>query len=104
MTGRWPFRKSDANTSSSKTKKKAPLPKKEWNRPYMSVEIVQALYDQNASVGLPHVHLPGSWHLNARRVLVPPVPRRRQERRAEIRCRRVIPLLFFRNYRFMFFA
>jgi hypothetical protein len=58
----------------------------------MSVEIAQAMYDQNASVGLRDVHLPGGWHLNARRVLVPPVPRRRQERRAEIRCRWVIRL------------
>jgi hypothetical protein len=38
------------------------------------------LYDQNASVGLRDVHLPGGWHLNARRVPVPPVPRRGQER------------------------
>jgi hypothetical protein len=41
MTGRWPFRKTDAGASSSKgkAKAKAPKPKKERNRPYMSVEI-----------------------------------------------------------------
>jgi hypothetical protein len=43
MTGRWPFRKTDADASSSKAK--APPPKKEQNRPYMNVEIVQGLYD-----------------------------------------------------------
>jgi hypothetical protein len=56
------------------------------------VEIVQALYDQNKSVGLRDVHLPGGWHLNARRVLVPPVPRRGLARRDEIRHRRDILL------------
>jgi hypothetical protein len=45
MTWRWPFRRSDADASSSKVKKKAPPPKKERNRPYMNVEIVQALYE-----------------------------------------------------------
>jgi hypothetical protein len=38
MTGRWPFRKSDAGASSSAAKKKA-QPPKESNRPYMNVEI-----------------------------------------------------------------
>jgi hypothetical protein len=42
----------------------------------MSVEIAQALYDQNVSVGLRDVHLPGGFHLNTRRVPVPLVPRR----------------------------
>jgi hypothetical protein len=42
----------------------------------MSVEIAHALYNQNALVGLRDVHLPGGWHLNARRVPVPPVPHR----------------------------
>jgi hypothetical protein len=50
MTRHWPFRKTDTDASSSKTKAKAPPPKKECNRPYFSVEIVQALYDQNESV------------------------------------------------------
>jgi hypothetical protein len=77
MTGRWPFKKTDAGASSSlAAKKKAPPPKKERNWPYMNVEIAQALYDQNVSVGLRDVHLPGGWHLNARRVPVPPMPRR----------------------------
>jgi hypothetical protein len=56
----------------------------------MSVEIAQALYDQNSSVGLRDVHLPGGWHLNARRVSVPPVPRRGRARRDEIWHRRAI--------------
>jgi hypothetical protein len=60
-------------------KKKAPPPKKERNMPYMSMEITQALYKQNASMGMRDVHLPGGWHLNARRVLVPLVPRRGQD-------------------------
>jgi hypothetical protein len=30
------------------------------------------------------VHLPGSWHLNARRIPIPPVPRRGQAWRDEI--------------------
>jgi hypothetical protein len=30
----------------------------------MSVEIVQALYGQNMSVGLRDVHLPDEWHLS----------------------------------------
>jgi hypothetical protein len=59
MTGRWPFRKTDASASSSKAKAKARPSKKEQNRPYFSVEITQALYDQNESVGLRDVHLPG---------------------------------------------
>jgi hypothetical protein len=63
-------------SSSSAVKKNAPPPKKERNHPYMSVEIAQALYDQNASMGLRDVHLPGGWHLNTRRVSVPLVPRR----------------------------
>jgi hypothetical protein len=58
MIGRWPFRKTDAGASSSKAKAKVPPPKKESNRPYMSVEIMQALYDQNSSVGMRGVHLP----------------------------------------------
>jgi hypothetical protein len=82
MTGRWPFRKTDAGPSSSKGKAKAkakvPPPMKERNRPYFSVEIVQALYNQNESVGLRDIHIPGGWHLNARRVSVPPVPRHRR--------------------------
>jgi hypothetical protein len=90
MTWCWPFRKSDADASSSKAKKKPLLPKKERNRPYMNVEIVQALYDQNASMGLRDIHLPGSWHLDAKRVPEPLVPRHGQERRDEIRRRRAI--------------
>jgi hypothetical protein len=56
----------------------------------MSVEIAQALYDQNAPVGLHGVHLPSGWHLNAMRVPVPPVPRRGWARRDEIQRRRAI--------------
>jgi hypothetical protein len=81
MTGRWPFKKTDTGASSSSpAKKKAPPPKKERNRPYMSVGIAQALYKQNAPVGLRDVHLPDGWHLNAGRVPVPLVPHRGQAR------------------------
>jgi hypothetical protein len=76
----------DAGASSSSSVK-APPPKKERNRPYMNVEIAQALYDQNSSVDLRDVHLPGGWHLNARRVLVPSVPRCGRERWDKIRHR-----------------
>jgi hypothetical protein len=72
MTGRWSFRKTDTGASSSVAKKKAPLPKKERNRPYMSVEITHALYDQNTSVGCATSIFP----MAGRRVPVPPVPRR----------------------------
>jgi hypothetical protein len=59
MTGHWPFRKTDVSASSIlATKKKVSPPKKERNQPYFSVEIVQALYNQNASVDLRDVHLP----------------------------------------------
>jgi hypothetical protein len=66
MTACWPFKKTqDADASwSSGAKKKAPPPKKGLNRPYMLVEIAQALYDQNVSVGLRDVHLPSGWHLS----------------------------------------
>jgi hypothetical protein len=86
-----PFKKTDASASSSSAaKKKAPPPKKERNRPYMNVEIAQALHEQNASVGLHDVHLPGGWYLNARRMPVPSVPRRGQERWDKIQRRRAI--------------
>jgi hypothetical protein len=60
MTGHWPFKKNDAGASSSSAaKKKVPPPnKKDWNRPYMSVEMAHALYDQNASVSQHDIHLP----------------------------------------------
>jgi hypothetical protein len=68
MTGCWLLRKTDADASSSKAAKKKELPpKKEQNWLYVSVEITQALYDQNASVGQCDIHLPSGWHLNARR-------------------------------------
>jgi hypothetical protein len=63
MTRCWPFRKFDTGASSSTTKKKPPPPKKGQNQPYMSMEIAQGLYDQNASVGLHNVHLLGGWNL-----------------------------------------
>jgi hypothetical protein len=59
----------------SAVKKKVPPSKKKRFRSYMSVEIAQAMYDQNVSVGLRDVHLPNGWHLNAKRASVPPVPR-----------------------------
>jgi hypothetical protein len=54
------------------------------------MEIIQALYDQNKSVGLHDVHLPDGWRLNARKVPVPSVPLRGQARRDKIRHRRAI--------------
>jgi hypothetical protein len=91
MTGRWPFKKTEASASLSlSAKKKAPPPKKDRNRPYLFVVIAQAMYDQNMSMGLRDVHLPGGSHLNARRVSVPPMLRRGQARRDEIRRRRAI--------------
>jgi hypothetical protein len=76
MTGRWPFKKtSDARASSSAANKKSP-PKKDITWPYMNVTMAHALFEQNAFVGLRDVNLPSDWHLNARRVSVPPVPRR----------------------------
>jgi hypothetical protein len=73
-----------ASPSSAAKKKAPPLPKKEQKRPYMSVEIAQALNDQNTSMGLRNVHLPDGWYLNVRRVSV--LPRRGWERRDEIWC------------------
>jgi hypothetical protein len=87
----------DAGASSSKAKAKASSPNKERNRPYMSVEIVQALYDQNSSVGLRDVHLPSGWHLTARRVPIALVPRHGRARRDEIRRRQVILPLDLRD-------
>jgi hypothetical protein len=76
MTGCWPFKKTpDARASSSAVNKKSP-PKKDITRPYMNVAMAHALFEQNAFVGLCDIHLPSDWHLNARRVSVPPVPRR----------------------------
>jgi hypothetical protein len=87
MTGSWPFRKTDVGASESKAKATASPPKTERHRPYMSVEIAHALYNQNSSVGLHDVHLPGGWHLNAKRVPIPLVPHRGRAQRDEIRRR-----------------
>jgi hypothetical protein len=59
MTGHWPFNKNDAGiSSSSAAKNKVPPPnKKDQNRPYMSVEMAHALYDQNAPVSQRDIHL-----------------------------------------------
>jgi hypothetical protein len=62
MTGRCPFKKTDDGASSSSAaKKKAPSPKKEQNQLYFWLEITQALYDQNESVGLCDVQLLDGW-------------------------------------------
>jgi hypothetical protein len=47
--------------------RKKPPPNKDQNRPYMSVAMAHAMFDQNQSVGLRDVHLPGGWHLNTMR-------------------------------------
>jgi hypothetical protein len=58
----------------------------------MNFEVAQALFDQNQSVGVHNVYLPGGWLLNTRRVPVPPVLCRGRERRDEI-CRCLAILL-----------
>jgi hypothetical protein len=70
--------------------KKKPPSKKTHKLPYLNVDLAHALFDQNKSVGIHDVHLPSGWLLNARRVLVPLVPRLGRERRNEIRLRRAI--------------
>jgi hypothetical protein len=50
----------------------------------------QALYQCGQSVEWPDCSLPGGWHLNSRRVPVPPVPRFGPDRVTEIRRRRVL--------------
>jgi hypothetical protein len=57
------------------------------------VEIAQAL----ALVALRDIHLPNGRHLNARRVPVPPMPRRRRKRRDEIQHWRAILSLDLRE-------
>jgi hypothetical protein len=47
-----------------------------------SVDYVWLLYKNNTSAGWHDVHLPGGWHLNARRM---PVPREARARGDEIR-------------------
>jgi hypothetical protein len=60
MIGHWPFKKNNAGASSSSAAKNNVLPcnKKDRNRPYMSMEIAHALYDQNASLSQRDIHLP----------------------------------------------
>jgi hypothetical protein len=90
MTGRWPFKKMPYAEASSSTARKKPSPKKERNRPYMDVAMAQVPFDQNQTVGLRDIHLPGGWHLNAGRVPVPPEPCCGRERHDEILRRRAI--------------
>jgi hypothetical protein len=54
--------------------------------------MARRLYTYNRTVPWLDVNLPRRWYLNSRRVLVPPVPRRGQERVLEIRrCRALLP-------------
>jgi hypothetical protein len=90
MTSSWPFKKTlDPEASSSWAKKKSPS-KKMRKRPYLNVDLAQALFDQKKSVGVRDVHLPGGWLLNTRRVSIPPMLRRGRERHDEIRRRQAI--------------
>jgi hypothetical protein len=52
--------------------------------------MARRLYSHNRIVPWPDVNLPRRWHLNSRRVSVPPVPRRGQERVLEIRRHRAL--------------
>jgi hypothetical protein len=52
--------------------------------------MARRLYTHNRIVPWPDVNLPGRWHLNSRRVPVPPVPRRGQEQVLKIRRRRAL--------------
>jgi hypothetical protein len=88
MTGWWPFKKVPILGASS-SRKKTP-PKNHRTRPYMNVNLARALYEQNRSVSVCDVHLPGGWLLNARRVSVPLVSRRGREWRDEIHRRQAI--------------
>jgi hypothetical protein len=71
-TGCWQFKKTDVGVFFVLIRQEKGASAQED----LSMVIAQALYDQNASVGLCDVHLPSGWHLNARRVSVPSVPRR----------------------------
>jgi hypothetical protein len=53
--------------------------------------MARRLYVHNRTMPWPDVNLPGKWHLNSRRVPVPLVPRRGEERVLEIRRRRALP-------------
>ena len=58
----------------------------------MPVDLCTALWKKNKPVPVEDVHLPGGWHLNSKRVPVPPVPPRGEERTVEIlRRRRLLP-------------
>jgi hypothetical protein len=54
------------------------------------VKLACELFEDRESVPWPDVNLPARWHLNSRRVLVPPIPRGRPERRREIRRRHAL--------------
>jgi hypothetical protein len=51
------------------------------DRVYVSVKLPRQLYADGEPVPWPDVNLPVQWHLNSRRVPVPPVPRDGRERR-----------------------
>jgi hypothetical protein len=57
-----------------------PAPARPRDTVYMPVRMARRLYVHNQPVPWPDVNLPGRWHLNCRRVPVPPVPREDQER------------------------
>jgi hypothetical protein len=52
----------------------------------MSIDLTRTLHEHNELVGVHDVHLPGSWLLNARRVLIPLVPNRQAKKRLFYIC------------------
>jgi hypothetical protein len=57
---------------------------------YVPVHMARWLYARDRLVSWPDVNLSARWHLNSRRVPVPPVPLDGRERMREIRRRRAL--------------
>jgi hypothetical protein len=59
-------------------------PRAPHDRVYVRVRMARRLYAHNRAMPWPDANLPARWHLNSRRVSVPPVPREGPERFLEI--------------------
>jgi hypothetical protein len=66
----------------------SPQPPRQRDHRYIPVTHCQALYHCGQSVDWPDCSLPSGWHLNSRRMPVPPVPRYGPDWVTEIRRRR----------------